>query len=183
MFLFLLSDEIQRNEFEELYNKYNKLVYVEAYRLLGNDHDSQEIVYETFYKIANSYDSLEKKELNLLKGYLVRICQNESINLLKKRKKEIPHDYAEKPYEDKNSYSRNPVNIITDKQCYERMKELISQLKPIYKDVFMLKAVHKMSYETISETMKISEETAKKRYQRARTQIAEQLEKEGYGRE
>ena len=63
------------------------------------------------------------------------------------------------------------------------MKELISQLKPIYKDVFMLKAVHKMSYETISETMKISEETAKKRYQRARTQIAEQLEKEGYGRE
>ena len=62
---------------------------------------------------------------------------------------------------------------------YESIVERIISLPDIYKDVLYLRLVNEMKIKHISELLRIPPETVKKRIQRGKKILIDQLEKEG----
>ena len=73
--------------FEELYKKYNNLIYRIAYSILKNKQDAEDIVQIVFTKIY----SMDKEKLpnSNEASWLYSVTKNETINYLKNRKNNI----------------------------------------------------------------------------------------------
>lgn len=149
--------EIKNNNetaFEQLYNIYNKLVYRIALSIVKNKQDAEDIVQIVFTKIYSIDKSKlpSKSELS----WLYSITKNETINLLKTRKNNIN---LEEIYEieDKN----NEISKIIDKDSYN---QTISSLNNKEKEIISLKILGNLSFDEISEILKIPTGTIKWKY-------------------
>ncbi len=72
----------------------------------------------------------------------------------------------------------DPLYILIDKESVERITKAIKALDSKYRDVLLLKQVHKYSREEIAKYLEIPEETVKKRLVRVRKMLAQALAKE-----
>ena len=73
--------------FSELVNRYKKLVFSTAYRMLGNYEEAEDASQEVFIRIYNSlnrYDSLYK-----FSTWSMRITTNYCLDMLRKRKGDV----------------------------------------------------------------------------------------------
>lgn len=139
---------------EEIYTKYNKLVYGIAFSILKNKEDSEDIVQILFSKLY----SLEESKLpnNNESSWIYTITKNEVINLLKKKRKDID---LESIYEIEDI--NNDLNKIIDKDTYNR---LISKLDDKEKQIISLKILSDLSFDEISRLLSIPTGTVKWKY-------------------
>ena len=72
-------------EFEEVYTKNSHLIYHIAYSYLKNSEDAKDIHQEVFFKYLSKKPKI--KTLEEVKYWLIRVTINESINLLKHKKR------------------------------------------------------------------------------------------------
>ena len=81
------NDENKIHEiFEEIYNEYNKLIFVTINNYIKNIQDSEELVQDTFVSFFNS---LPKKEIINIKYYLLVIAKNKALDFIKLNKKNL----------------------------------------------------------------------------------------------
>lgn len=73
--------------FKTLYDNYYRLVYYQAYLVLKNNEDSEDVTQQVFIRFFNKIDELPL-DLNI-KAYLVKLSNNAAIDLYRKNKKEI----------------------------------------------------------------------------------------------
>jgi len=73
--------------FKILYDNYYRLVYYQAYLVLKNNEDSEDVAQQVFIRFFNKIDELPL-DLNI-KAYLVKLSNNAAIDLYRKNKKEI----------------------------------------------------------------------------------------------
>lgn len=146
--------ENKNRYFEEIYDKYNKMVYKICFSYLRSHFDSEDILQDSFLDLFNSNKSFESKEHE--KYYLIRIVINNCKTHLKKNKKTILMTDDELS-NIKSEENIDEVNII----------DIISILPPKYKEIIILKYSENLSYKEISIILKISEENARKRNERA----------------
>lgn len=152
--LFIQIKENNTNAFEKLYNMYNKLIYGIAFSILKNKQDAEDIVQIVFTKIysINKTKLPSKNEAS----WLYSITKNETINFLKKRSNNINLDDIYE-IEDNN----NEINKIIDKYYYNK---LISGLSQKEKEIISLKILAQLSFNEISEILKIPTGTIKWKY-------------------
>ena len=75
---------MKKDEWQLIYEKYHKSVYLYALSLTRNKTDAEDLLQETFVKAFLSYENTGS-----LKGWLVKVLRNEFYNLCYKRKKEL----------------------------------------------------------------------------------------------
>ena len=81
------NDENKIHEiFEEIYNEYNKLIFVTINNYIKNIQDSEELVQDTFVSFFNS---LHKKEIINIKYYLLVIAKNKALDFIKLNKRNL----------------------------------------------------------------------------------------------
>lgn len=78
---------MKKDEWQLIYEKYHKSVYLYALSLTKNKTDAEDLLQETFVKAFLSYENTGS-----LKGWLVKVLRNEFYNLCYKRKKELLDD-------------------------------------------------------------------------------------------
>ena len=78
---------MKKDEWQLIYEKYHKSVYLYALSLTKNRTDAEDLLQETFVKAFLSYENTGS-----LKGWLVKVLRNEFYNLCYKRKKELLDD-------------------------------------------------------------------------------------------
>ena len=77
-----LSDKSHKKmRFEEIYEEYFDRVYRYAYMILLNQHDAEDITYETFIAEYNSYDRYDASKASVI-TWLSRIAHNKAVNFL-----------------------------------------------------------------------------------------------------
>ena len=76
--------------FNELYEKYRKLVYAIAFSILKNKEDSDDLVQKVFIKLWK----IEKNKLPITSeaSWLYSLTKNETLNFLKSQKEELDID-------------------------------------------------------------------------------------------
>lgn len=139
---------------EELYTKYNNLVYKIAFSILKNKEDAEDVTQTVFIKIHKLDE--EKLPANKEFSWLYTVTKNEAITLIRKRNNDIDLDSIYE-IEDKN----NEVENIIDK---EQFNKIIGKLKNQEKEIVNLKILTGLSFEEISKLVNEPISTVKWRY-------------------
>ena len=152
-----LFKEIKNNNkiaFEQLYNRYNKLVYGIAFSILKNKQDAEDLVQIVFTKIY----SIDKNKLPSSNEatWLYSVTKNETINYLKNKKNNIDLDSIYE-LEDNN----NEIDKIINQDKYNR---IISKLNEKEREIVSLKILSNLSFEEIGKILNVPTGTIKWRY-------------------
>jgi len=154
-----------KNAFEQLVDKYNKVIFNLAYRMTGKTDDAEDITQKAFIK---AYEKLESYNPKFeFYSWLYRIAVNESLNFLKaKRKyKELDPDMI--------TGEKNPEECCLDNELGLRVQAAIMELDPRYRILVLLNHFQSCSYKEISHTLNIPEKTVKSRLFTARKLLKE----------
>lgn len=139
---------------EELYKKYNKLVYGIAFSILKNKDDAEDIVQIVYTKIYTL--DIEKLPTDKEFSWLYAVTKNETLTYLKKQKTNVNIDEIYS-VEDKNQ----DIEKIIDGIEYNK---LISKLNDKEKEIVSLKILGELSFEEISKVVEEPVSTVKWRY-------------------
>ena len=153
----------------ELYKLYAKAMYNVARRIVNDDDEAEDVLQEAF---LDAFTRLESFRAETTFGlWLKQIVINKSINQLRKRKAEFVSldgiDIADEVAhaEEDLQYQVNEI------------KEAVAQLPDGYRVVLTLYLFEGYDHEEISHILKISENTSRSQYMRAKTKLNSLLEK------
>lgn len=171
IYLSLLDTEEQKSKFEQIYNYYRHTMFYVAKSILKDDYLSEDAVHNAFIKIAKNMDNISEVNSNRTKGYVVIIVRNISLNMLKKQKNIVDiDDFGENT---KDDFSLE--DDVLSKLSFDFIVEEIMSLPIIYKDVLYLTYVEDLKTQEISKLINVSNETVKKRLQRGRKKLLENI--------
>ena len=99
--------------FEEIYEKYYKLLYFCVGSYITQREDIEDIVMDTFLSFFNNFDSIDLD--GNIKNYLVRSAKNKAINLQKKKREVLIENIEEYSLDfDNDSNGNDLMDIIRD---------------------------------------------------------------------
>ena len=167
-------------DFHLLYNLYSRPIFNFVRRLSGSANDAEDLTQDTFFKVHSELGKL--REPKQFKYWLFRIARNEVYQKLRRsqRTPEVSIDDEEVAYYDflsDDSEDQDPESRILSLEMREVIDKTLGGLKPKYRDVFVLAAFHKMSYEDITKIVGRSLLSVKTDIYRARLALKEALNK------
>ena len=163
IFLGVISEE-NKDFVNKIFLKMHKQMYHISYNILKSKADAEEAVAETFLKIIENINKIAALPCPQIEPYCVIILKNESINIVRKRKKIVDIEDIEHLGYDSHGYSiEDEVIEIVD---WNYLIDHIERLTHDEKDFVQLRFYKEMSYKEIADFFSISEEAAKKRGQR-----------------
>ena len=84
-FLMTIKDEKTRSKLEKIYNTYLRDMYITAYSILKDHHESQDIVQEAIIRVSKNLYKISDIKCKKTRAYLVIIVRNLSYNAYNKR--------------------------------------------------------------------------------------------------
>lgn len=165
------------NYFACLYERYEqKLMRYIKKISLANQEEASDILQNAFIKIWKnlySYDSSLK-----LSTWLYRIVHNETISFCRKKRsfgKNNELDVDDMRFENLTDEQDTGIN---EEELFFLTHKVLDQLALKYREVLILKFMEKMSYEEISDVLKIPEGTVATRINRAKKMFITIADKE-----
>ncbi len=152
-----------------LFDKYSGLFYAMCKRYASNSDEANDILQEGFIKIYFNIDKFSGK--GSFEGWLKRIIINNAINYYHKYLKYRYHDDVAE-----NNYLESNDNFYDEKTfTYDELLKIINELPVGYRTIFNLYAIEGYKHKEIAELLKISENTSKSQYHRAKKILQEKL--------
>ena len=165
--------------FEELVNRYERKIFRLTMNITGNAEDAEDAMQDAFLK---SYTHLENFHGDSrFYTWLVRIAANEALMRLRKRR---PNQVSlDEPIEGEDDLMPREIQDWdpTPEQRYAQsemkgiLNEVIQQLEPDYRIVFVLRDVEELSTEETAQSLGISIPAVKSRLLRARLKLRQKL--------
>lgn len=165
--------------FEELVNRYERKIFRLTMNITGNAEDAEDAMQDAFLK---SYMHLQSfHEDSRFYTWLVRIAANEALMRLRKRRPnqisldepiEGEDDLMPREIED---WDPSPEQRYAQSEIKGILNEVILQLEPDYRAVFVLRDVEELSTEETARTLGISIPAVKSRLLRARLKLRQKL--------
>ncbi|MCD1260394.1 RNA polymerase sigma factor SigW [Paenibacillus athensensis] len=170
-----------RGAFAELVELYKDKIYYLAYRMLGNKHEAEDAVQETFLRV---YTNLHKYDENQkFSTWIFRIGTNLCIDKLRRRKHNAYSLDAEMPEGDGADYysalpghEDTPEKQVLVSETQEQIREAIDTLPDKYKSIVVLRYLHDLSLQEIGNVLKMPVTTVKTRVHRGREFLRKKLE-------
>ncbi|MCX7589814.1 MAG: RNA polymerase sigma factor [Patescibacteria group bacterium] len=159
-----LIDEIIKNKeiFEEIVNRYQKKIFRYVFYLIGDGKESEDIVQEIFIR---TYINLKSFNKNLkFSSWFFRIAHNQIVNFLKKKK--INLNFKENIFNIRDE--KDIEEEFSKKEIEKSIKKCLDQLPIIYRELINLFYFEELSYEEISDILKIPSGTIAIRLSRAK---------------
>lgn len=164
-------------DFEFLYDKYNKEIFLFILRMMNFNYDlAEELTQETFYQL---YLSLSRFKGNCsMKTWICSIAKNVCYKYF--RKNPIARDWEAGIALDSHmeSFSKTPCEILELKETTACIKQEILNFGPKYRDVLYYRLYFDLSFEEISKVMEINVNSAKVLYHRGRKELVARLGEE-----
>ena len=161
--------------YSELIARFKNQVAFIVRKMIRNPDDVDDLVMEIFGKVFKYIHSY-KPEYSF-KTWLFRIANNHSIDFIRKKSLQTT-SLDSNPISDESDDSGlhsviagehlSPEQIMESAQRHEYVRQAISQLKPLYKDLIKLRYFEEKSYEEITEELGIPMGTVKARLYRAK---------------
>lgn len=159
----------------QLFERFAPKMMVVCLRYSENREMAEDVLQESFVKVFKNLKKFTNE--GSLEGWIRRIVVNSSLDMIRKNKKRKYDTQVE------NVTFLAPQNdFIEETLMADDLMKIINQMPSGYKVVFNLFAIEGYSHKEISETLKISENTSKSQYSRARAYLRDILEKKGIGR-
>lgn len=154
--------------FHELITEQKALLYKTAYLYVKNEQDALDVVGETVFKAYKSIKTLKQPEY--FTTWLVKIVINQSLTMIRKRKEIVPL------FEEKDIVQA--AKGISPEEKIDLL-EAVSKLNENYKSVVILKYMHDMTLDQISDVLETPIGTVKTRLYRALNELRTYMTQEG----
>lgn len=149
--------------FKEIYLRYDKLLYLYAYRKLGNKEEARDVVHDVFAWMLNNRKTISLKMT--LSGYLYRSVLNKIFNLFKHR--QILKKYADSGNHDLDIERSETDFRIREKDIAAMIEKEIAAMPPRMREVYELKRNQYLSAKEIAWQLDIAESTVTTQMKRA----------------
>ena len=171
MVLAALETAEEQQEFLLLYNRYRNLMFSRANDILRNDYDAEDAVQEALARIADNFQKICHAPRYYQKGFMVTVTENAAKSMYAKHKREwarqIPLEDVEYIVEDETILEDEALAAMEA----ETALRLIGALPEADRDVLMLRFVHECNDREISSLLRISNDAARKRLERAKRRL------------
>jgi RNA polymerase sigma-70 factor (ECF subfamily) len=163
--------------YEILVRRYKDPLMNFVYRFVGDRDVCTDIVQDTmikFYLNKDSYRSFAK-----FSTWIYTIAGNLAKNELKRRRRRsifsISNNDDEKTPQIEDKMFRSPEKIADGEIRNEIIQKALLKVKPVYREVVVLRDIQDLSYEEISEITGLAIGTVKSRINRGRAQLQKLL--------
>lgn len=163
----------KRSQLERIYYTYRKFMFVVAYEILEDGTLAEEAIHISFERIIKSDIIIDDSDEKKVKSLLKVICRNIAIDMLRKigRETSMHDDIPDQGHGDL-------VEVIVNKENLTRLLDCINSLRPVLRDVMMLKFYHGYENKQVAKMLGITEENVRKRIERGRKELKIKLSKE-----
>lgn len=155
---------------ENIYRETSKSVFSICYSMMRNYHTAEDMMQDTFLKISSNIN-FYKPNTNA-KAWINTIAKNSCLNELKKRKREVFHDFEKYEKTDINSnikiYDETGIISIVMKNLNENESQII-----------LMHTIGDISLKEIARLKEKSAGTIRWQYNNALTKLRKIIEKEG----
>jgi RNA polymerase sigma-70 factor (ECF subfamily) len=162
----------ERELFVELVRPYQKLVYSMAITVVKSEHEAEDVSQEALFKAY--------KNLGQFRGeckfstWIIQITLNEARHRIRKQQRAREDSIDCGIEAEEGDYI--PIDFaLQRKELRTALERAIANLKPIYRDVLVLRDVEHFSVAETAQTLNISEASVKTRLLRARLQVRDTL--------
>jgi RNA polymerase sigma-70 factor (ECF subfamily) len=179
-----LSRNGDRRAFAELVDLYKDKIYHLGYRMLNQRQEAEDVVQETFLRVYTNLDRYDENQK--FSTWIYRIATNLCIDRLRKRKPSYSID-AELPEGEGTDWhamlasdDASPETELILSETQQHIREAIQSLPDKYKSIVVLRYLHDLSLQEISDILEMPVTTVKTRVHRGREFLRKKLESE-YG--
>ena len=167
------TEEKDQQAFSELMDKYKDPIYFMLLKMVNNNDDAEDLTLEAFGKAFNRLNQYTPNFA--FSTWLFKIATNNCIDFLRKKKKNVMSidnrvsnkDGEEYMFEIK-SEGMTPEQIAMNDQKIQLMRQYVKKLKPRYQTLVEMRYFKELSYDEISEEMRLPLGTVKAQLFRAR---------------
>ena len=167
--------------FYQLIEPYQKSVYTAAYSILGNEADAEDAAQDALVKCLARLDQFRAEAK--FSTWLIQIAINEARMRRRKDRKGLYEsldqdredeagDYIPKDFAD---WREIPSEALEQKQLKEALARALASLKPIYREVFVLRDVQGLNIRETAQMLGINETLVRTRLLRARLMMRDAL--------
>ena len=169
--------------YASIMRRYNRLLFRAARGIVADDAEAQDAVQEAWLRAFTALDSFRGQAA--LATWLVRIVINQALQQQRRLGRLVLWD-EEVPMEESEmrstsadpsatASSESPEQSAARQQLRRRLEGAIDLLPPIYRCVFILRAVQDLSVEETAAALRVSDEVVRTRYLRARGMLRASL--------
>lgn len=148
--------------FGELYARHQQWVFAYVLKVVGDEDDAKDVFQETFIRFVRSAPSSKEAVANV-PGLLMRIARNLCLNHVRDRKETVELDDLHLVSDQRGHYERDELLGL--------ISTALDTLDVEYREAFVMRLYHDMSYDEIAEITKTTVPTAKNRVWRAKERI------------
>ncbi len=168
--------------FEDLVAASEKQVYHIALKMTGSEEDAFDLSQETFLKAYRSLHSFRGE--SSFQTWVCRLAANQCIDFLRKQKRRGKLISLDEPDESGRpaelpDLRYEPESILEQRERMLEVREGLQKLPEEQKLILVLRDVEGLSYQEISDTLKMELGTVKSRIARARAHLAKLLTENG----
>ena len=172
---FAINREIVGLSFEELYNRYYRLVYSLCLRMTSNRADAEDLTHDTLLHVKNKIETFRGD--SSFTSWLHRVTVNQV--LMHFRKKRIRYEQltetGDMPERIEPSSDQIDFHPIIDRIA---LASAIEKLPPGYRTVFLLHDVEGYDHMQVGEILGISDGTSKSQLHKSRMRLREILQEQ-----
>ena len=175
-----LAGEVEA--FRPLVQRYQRLAFSVAFRLLGSRADAEDIAQQAFVDAFNALERFRGEgRTHAFSTWLLRIAVNRSKDILKSRRRteeplerDVPGGEAAFAYD-----PPTPEANASRGERRERLEAALLELPTKYREVLILRDAEDLSYEEIRAILQLPLTTLKIRVVRARAMLRDLIERVG----
>jgi len=156
-----------------------------ALRITRNQEDAEDAQQEALLKAHRNIDQFQGR--SRFTTWISRIAINEALMCLRKRRNVVhvpleevfQEDEAAPAHFELHSNIQDPETAYSQKELRNLLTQAISGLRPLHREVFLLRAVESLSVVETAKALQVSVSTVKTRMRRARRELKEILRSAG----
>jgi RNA polymerase sigma-70 factor (ECF subfamily) len=153
-------------DFESLFQEHWPRVYGVVYRIIGDRVEAEDLALEAFLKLHRKINGVENLDSLKIGGWLYRVATNLGLNALRARKRREQYELEAGKISLEASAFENPAVAFEKSEERQRVRQILSQMKPRSAKILVLKHAG-LSYAEIAVTIKVSPNSVGKLLSRA----------------
>ncbi len=175
-------------EFNPLYERVRPGVLNHCYTILKDFELAEDAFSNAMSKVYLKIDQYDSDRGNF-STWCYNIARNESLLLLKSRKRYVSQSAEEMEFTSAKSEEKNPSYDLSEDplweflsggsdidDVYEQVIDEIKELGPLYRDIMIDREINGMKYKDIADKYGIKKRSIATRIRRARTKIRKKME-------
>lgn len=167
-----------------LISYYYKEIYAYVYRQTGNEELAKDLTQDIFIQILQKIAMFDHKKASF-RTWMYRIASNKICDhyrskvhrlSLKQEQIDMTDENLELHSSNLGTAIRDLSELISHKELIEQIMEIVSLYKQEWQEIFYMKCFEERTFQDISQTLNISENTVKSRFYKMIRQIKSEVD-------